>query len=33
LGIKRDRKERKEFEETIDKYNLPDKYWEDIDDY
>jgi hypothetical protein len=32
LSIKRDKKERKRFENSIEKYNLPEKYWEDIDD-
>jgi hypothetical protein len=33
LGVKRDKKERKEFEKTIEEFNLPEKYWDDIDDY
>jgi hypothetical protein len=32
LGIKWDKKEQKQFEESIEKYNLPEKYWDDIDD-
>jgi hypothetical protein len=32
LGIKKDKKERKLFENSVEKYNLPEKYWEDIDD-
>jgi hypothetical protein len=33
LGIKSDKKERKQFEKTIEKFNLPEKYWDDIDDF
>lgn len=32
LGVKSDKKERKQFEKTVEKFNLPEKYWEDIDD-
>lgn len=33
LGVKRDKKERKQFQKTIEKYGLPEKYWDDIDDF
>ncbi len=33
LGIKSDKKERKKFEESLEKFNLPEKYWDEIDDW
>lgn len=32
LGIKRDKKEKKRFESSVERFNLPEKYWDEIDD-